>query len=272
MPVSIQLRRRRDEMAAYDDVPGRFRARLAGHERLLGTFLKTATGHATEILGGAGFDFVVVDAEHAPFSRSDIDMLMMAARAAGIPSVVRVPDEGEILNALDCGAAGVLVPHVASAETLRNIVSLCRYQGGTRGFSNSPRAGNYGARGFADHIKTADASISIIAMIEDPEAIDRLDEIFAVEGLTAAFIGRGDLSARLGAPHVKDPMITAIVERIGAAAKRHGIPLIAHIGSGDDPDIAALGKHGVNAFLVSSDQGLLRQGALAARRAFDTAT
>ncbi len=256
-------------MSHYDDVPGRFRARLSGHERLLGTFLKTATGHATEILGGAGFDFVVVDAEHAPFSRSDIDTLMMAARAAGIASVVRVPDQSQILNALDCGAAGVLVPHVASAETLRGIVSVCRYQGGTRGFSNSPRAGNFGARGFADHIAQADESVSIIAMIEDPEAIDQLDEIFSVEGLTAAFIGRGDLSARLGAPNVKDPAITAIVEKIGAAAKRHDIPLIAHVGSGDDPDIAALGKHGVNSFLVSSDQGMLRQAALAARKAFD---
>ena len=256
-------------MSHYDEVPGRFRARLAGGERLLGTFLKTATGHATEILGGAGFDFVVVDAEHAPFSRSDIDTLMMAARAAGIASVVRVPDESQILNALDCGAAGVLVPHVASADILRSIVSTCRYQGGLRGFSNSPRAGNFGARGFAEHIAKADASVSIVAMIEDPEAIDQLDEIFTVEGLTAAFIGRGDLSARLGAPNVRDPAITAIVERIGAAAKRHGIPLIAHVGSGDDPDIALLGKHGVNSFLVSSDQGMLRQAALAARKAFD---
>lgn len=256
-------------MSHHHDVPGRFRARLEGHERLLGTFLKTATGHATEILAGAGFDFVVVDAEHAPFSRGDIDNLMLAARAAGIASVVRVPDESQILNALDCGAAGVLVPHVASADTLRAIVSECRYQGGTRGFSNSPRAGEYGARGFADHIARADSSVSVVAMIEDPEAIDRLDEIFSVEGLTAGFIGRGDLSARLGAPNVKDPMITAIVEKIGAAAKRHRIPLIAHVGAGDDPDVAALGKHGVNAFLVSSDQGMLRQAALAARKAFD---
>lgn len=255
----------------HSELQRRFRSRLTGGERLLGTFLKTPTGHATEILGGAGFDFVVVDAEHAPFSRGDIDVLMMAARAANIPTIVRVPsaDEVHLLTALDCGAAGVLVSHVASAAKLRAIVSACRYQGGTRGFSNSPRAGDYGARGFADHIANADASTSIIAMIEDPEAIDYLDDIFAVEGLSAAFIGRGDLSARLGAPNVSDPRVGAIVARIGEAARRHNIALIAHVGSGDDPDIARLTAAGVSTFLISSDQGLLRQAALNARRAFD---
>lgn len=261
-------------MHPHSDINLRFRKRLTGHERLLGTFLKTATGHATEILGGAGFDFLVVDAEHAPFSRGDIDLLMLAARAAGIASIVRVAsaDEAHLQTALDCGAAGVLVPHVSSPAQLREIVSACRYQGGLRGFSNSPRAGEYGARGFADHIATADASISIIAMIEDPEAIDRLDDIFTVDGLTAAFIGRGDLSARLGAPTVGDPAVGAVVARITEAARRHGVPLIAHVGSGDDPDIGRLAQDGISGFLVSSDQGLMRQGALAARRAFDSQT
>ncbi|MEG3146791.1 aldolase/citrate lyase family protein [Sphingomonas sp. RT2P30] len=258
-------------MHVHAEVQRRFRARLAGRERLLGTFLKTPTSHATEILGTAGFDFVVVDAEHAPFSAGDIDLLMLAARAAGIASVVRVAsaDDAHLLQALDCGAAGVLVPHVASAGALRAIVSACRYQGGTRGFSNSPRAGDYGARGFAEHIANADASTSIIAMIEDPEALDRLDEIFAVEGLSAGFIGRGDLSARLGAPNVSDPVIASVVARIGDAARRHNLPLIAHVGAGDDRDIAQLAEAGVSAFLVASDQGLLRQAALAARHAFD---
>ena len=253
------------------EVGQRFRARLAGGERLLGTFLKTATGHATEILGGAGFDFVVVDAEHAPFSRGDIDLLMLASRAAGIASIVRVAsaDEAHLQTALDCGAAGVLVPHVDSAEKLRKVISACRFAGGTRGFSNSPRAGEYGALGFAEYIATSDSSTSIIAMIEDVAALDRLDEIFAVEGLTAGFIGRGDLSAALGAPGVGDPVVVAAVARITEAARRHGIPLIAHVATGEDPDIARLGGAGVSAFLVASDQGLMRQAALAARRAFD---
>ena len=137
-------------MHPHSQIQRRFRDRLSGGERLLGTFLKTATGHATEILGGAGFDFVVVDAEHAPFSRSDIDILMLAARAAGVPSIVRVAsaDESHLQTALDCGAAGVLVPHVASPARLREVVQACRYQGGARDSptrlarANTARAGS----------------------------------------------------------------------------------------------------------------------------------
>lgn len=247
-----------------------FRQRLQGRERLLGTFLKTPTPHATEILGEVGFDFVVVDAEHAPFGRSDVDLLMLGARAANIASLVRVPSSlaSEILTALDCGAAGVLVPHVTSAEVLRAIVAAARYKGGSRGFSNSPRAGRYGTLGFTDHVTTADECTSILAMIEDPIALDRLDEIFTVEGLTGAFIGRGDLSIAFGAATTADPAVEDAVRRICDAARRHDIPLLAHVGAADGTDVAWLGALGVTGFIVASDQGLLRQAALANRQAF----
>jgi staphyloferrin B biosynthesis citrate synthase len=258
-------------LADHGAVQRTFKRRFQARERLLGTFLKTATPHATEILGEVGFDFVVVDAEHAPFSRSDIDVMMLAARATGIASVVRVQssDPAQLVSVLDCGAAGVLVPHVSSAEMLRQVVTSCRYAGGHRGFSNSPRAGRYGSLGFSDHIAEADQMISILAMIEDVAAIDHLDEIFTVEGLTGAFIGRGDLSSALGAPNTSDPRVAAIVRRITDAAERHAIPLIAHVGAADAPDVAELGNQGVTAFLVASDQGLMRQAAAQTRRTFD---
>lgn len=248
----------------------RFRRRLVGGEGLLGTFLKTPTAHATEILADAGFDFVVVDAEHAPFSRADIDLMMLAARAGQIASVVRVPSAApeHILTALDAGAAGVLVPHVSSAAIARAVVDAACFAGGHRGFSNSPRAGSYGRLGFRDYMETCDSSTSVIAMIEDIDALDHLDEIFSVAGLTAAFIGRGDLSAAIGAETTGDARIEEIVGRIAAAAARHGMPLIAHIGATDDAEIASLRAAGVANFLVASDQGLMRQAALRMRAAF----
>jgi 2-keto-3-deoxy-L-rhamnonate aldolase RhmA len=249
-----------------------FRERLTAGERLLGTFLKTPTSHATEILGDVGFDFVVVDTEHAPFGRVDIDVLMLASRAAGIASLVRVQnaDPAGILSVLDCGAAGVLVPHVTSAATLEGIVKACRYDGGKRGFSNSPRAGGYGRLGIRDHIETNDAAVAVLAMIEDPEAVERIDEIFAVEGLTGAFIGRGDLSASFGVASPAAPQVEQAVERIADAARRHNVRLLAHAGSASAPDVAWLAERGVTGFIISSDQGLLRQAALAARRDFST--
>lgn len=255
----------------YFRIQQAFKRRLIARERLLGTFLKTAAPHAIEILGEVGFDFVVVDAEHAPFGPRDIDLLMLAARAAGIVSIVRVPsaDPAHLLAALDCGAAGVLVPHVTSAGMLREVIAACRYRGGARGFSNSPRAGEYGALGFGEHIARADETVEVLAMIEDLAAIDQLDDIFAVEGLTGAFIGRGDLSAALGAPHPDDPGVSGIVDRIADAARRHDVPLIAHVGAVEDGAVERLGVLGITAFLVASDQGLLRRAALQARRAFD---
>src|SRR5260370_10923616 len=92
-----------------------FRKRFIAGEPSLGSFIKTPTSHATEILGGVGFDFVVIDEEHAPFARVTIDMALLAARAAGTAGIVRVaePTPAKLLAVLDDGATGVLVPHVA---------------------------------------------------------------------------------------------------------------------------------------------------------------
>src|SRR5262245_42317816 len=91
-----------------------FRKRLKNREHLLGTFVKTPTTHATEILGTSGFDFVIIDQEHAPFDRGTIDLLSLAARAVDVTALVRVaePTQASILSVLDCGAMGILVPHV----------------------------------------------------------------------------------------------------------------------------------------------------------------
>src|SRR4051794_514883 len=100
-----------------------FRRRFSSGERLLGTFIKTPTPHATEILGDVGFDFVVIDEEHAPFDRVTIDTVLLAARASGTAGIVRVaePTPSRLLAVLDDGASGVLVPHVASVGKAREV-------------------------------------------------------------------------------------------------------------------------------------------------------
>ena len=108
--------------------PRAFRRRLAAGELLLGTFVKTPTGHATEILGDLGYDFVVIDAEHAPFDRVATDAALLAAKAARCASLVRVQSASpwHLLSALDCGATGVLVPHVMTATQARDVARACR--------------------------------------------------------------------------------------------------------------------------------------------------
>lgn len=247
-----------------------FRDRLKARELLVGTFVKTPTSHPVEVAAAAGLDFVIVDQEHAPIDRGAIDMQVLAGRAAGIAVLVRVPgsEARDILPVLDCGARGVLVPHVDSAERARAVVAESRYQGGRRGFSNSSRAGGYGALGFREHVVEGDATAAVVAMIEDLSALDVLPAIMAVPGLDAVFIGRGDLSAALGAATPAAPAVVQATERIAAAAREAGVALCAHVDRGDSPDVAWLKGLGVSAFVVASDQGFMKRAAMQAVAAF----
>lgn len=239
--------------------PPGFRQRFRRGETLVGTFVKTPTGHATEILGDVGFDFVVIDEEHAPFDRVSIDTALLAARAAGIAGIVRVaePTSSKLLAALDGGAAGVLVPHVSSVQRAGEIVSACRYRGGSRGFSNSPRAGGYGRLGVWEHVDTQDEAVTVIAMIEDPEALDCLDDIVGVEGLDGVFIGRGDLTVAIGSAGPGSEETMSATRKIADAAIRAGKSVC--IMAADAAEAARFNAFGATAFIVASDQGFMRQ-------------
>lgn len=241
-----------------------FRQRFIAGETLVGTFVKTPASHPVEILGQAGFEFVVIDEEHAPWDRVTIDHALLAARASGTAGIVRVaePSAAKILAVLDDGATGVLVPHVSSVAKAQEIARACRFRGGRRGFSNTTRAGNFGAVGVWPHVDAQDASVTFIAMIEDPEALDEVDAIVATEGLDGVFIGRGDLTVALGAPAMDAPEIMAACEKIIAAAKKVGKPVAMMVANADDAN--RFHKMGATTFIVASDQGFMRQAALKA--------
>jgi 2-keto-3-deoxy-L-rhamnonate aldolase RhmA len=238
-----------------------FRQRFIGGKPLLGTFLKTPTSHATEILGQLGFDFVVVDEEHAAFDRVTTDQALLAARAVNIAGIVRVPELNPsfILGVLDNGATGVLVPHIDSAKKAKELVSYCRYRGGKRGFANTTRAGNWGGLGFTDHAVQSDANVTVIAMIEDIAAIDAIDEIVAVDDLDGVFIGRGDLTAAYGGESMDDPRTRAAAEKIAKATRAAGKPVCMLVGT--HAEAKTWMELGASAFIVSSDHGLMRAAA-----------
>ncbi|MEI4487489.1 aldolase/citrate lyase family protein [Frigidibacter sp. MR17.14] len=243
-----------------------FRSRFRARQKLVGTFIKTPSIHATEILGGLGFDFVVIDEEHAPFNRETTDQILLAARAARIAGIVRVADISQALSVLDCGAEGILIPHVDSAERARKAVAACRYRGGSRGFSNSSRAGGYGALGIAAHVTENDERVTVIAMIEDPSAIEVIDEILAVEGLDGIFIGRGDLTVAYGETTMSCEATTAATAKVLAAARRAGKP--AAIMTAGAEESAGHMRNGASCFITASDQGFLRQAASAVLAAY----
>lgn len=237
-----------------------FRQRFRSAMPLLGTFIKTPAPHSIEIIGSLGFDFVIIDTEHAPFDRGSTEMALLAARASGVAAIVRVTSSApeELLAALDDGAYGVLAPHITSASKALELVAACRYAG-KRGFSNSPRAGGYGARSIWQHVDEADREVTVIAMIEDPEAIDDIEMILAVEGLDGAFVGRGDLSVALNDREPGAPRVRAATLRVINAARQAGKPICLLASNATEAnEFHALG---VSVFVISSDQGFMRSAA-----------
>jgi staphyloferrin B biosynthesis citrate synthase len=243
-----------------------FRAQLRARRHLLGTFIKTPSPHVVEIVGQSGFDFVVIDQEHAPFDRVATDLALLAARALNIPALVRVPAPGAILAALDDGADGVIVPHVPSAAAARAVAVSCRYEGGGRGYSNAPRAGRYGATTLARHVASEDARVAAVVMIEDIQAVAEVDDIVAVEGVDAVFIGCADLAVSLGEASADSPRIRDMAGSICRSAARSGCAVMA---PAPTPGQAQwLIELGVTALVVGSDQSMLRGAAEAATEQF----
>lgn len=243
------------------------RQRLRDKQHLPGTFVKTPTTHATEILGSVGFHFVILDQEHAPLDRTTIDMMVLAARAVDMATLVRVGDgsPSSILSVLDCGATGVLVPHVDSPARAREIAASCRCRTGSRGFSNTTRASGFGSAGLPRHIADQDAQVVCVAMIEDLAALDHLDHldaIAAVPGINAFFIGRGDLTAAMGLEDPTDRQVFAAVERIAKAATAAGVPVM--VLPSNKTDAVAMQSLGATAFVLQNDQSFLRRAAMQA--------
>lgn len=237
------------------------KARLAARDLLVGTFVKTPSPITVEVLGLSALDCLCLDAEHAPFDRGSLDACILAARAGSLPVLVRVPSSApeHILNALDCGATGVLVPHVRSAAEAEAAARAAHYGPGGRGYAGSSRAAGYTTLPMAQHkAGSADRTV-VIAQIEDPDAIDVVDDIAAVPGIDALFVGRVDLTVAYGAESQDDPRVVMAVERVCAAGVAANKPVGMFLARVDD--VSQWRARGASLFLLGSDHTFLLAGA-----------
>ena len=241
------------------------RERLRAGALLAGTWVKTPHPHVVEVLALSPLDLLVLDAEHAPFDRGQLDACILAARAGGKPVLVRPASSADeqILNALDCGAEGVIVPHIRSAEGAREVARACQYVSGGRGYAGSSRSAGYTTFGMARHRAQA-ANVTVIAQIEDCEAVEAIDEIARVEGIDALFIGRADLAISYGAATPDDPVVVAAVERICAAGRAAGRTVGMFLSR--TSDIGEWRGKGASLFVLRSDHEFLLAGAAALAR------
>ena len=239
--------------------------RGGGNGAQIGTFVKTASSAVVEVLALAGLDFVVADAEHAPLDRRDLDLIVLAGRASGLPVLVRTPTDetSELLNALDLGACGIVVPHVDTFSQAREVVARMRYRNGVRGFSSSPRSAGYGSVGMKKLLAQGDKAL-VVCQIESPMAVEQSGQIAAVDGVGALFIGRADLALSMGFDETTAPEVDLAVDRVIAACKAQGKIVVVAVGNASERDRFV--ARGANWVVVGSDLSYLRESALAACR------
>lgn len=239
-----------------------FKKSLMAGETVFGCWLGLANTVTTELMGTAGFDWLVIDSEHGPNDLRSTYAQLQVLEASDSHAVVRVPI-GEtylIKQVLDAGAQTVLVPMVETADQARQLVRDVTYPPhGNRGVGYAvARAGLFSKR--TEYGTTSDAEICLLVQVENCKGIENLDDILSVDGVNGVFIGPADLAADMGHmgdamhPEVLDTIMDAIA-RIRAAGKAPGI-----LSTQDDMTNKAL-KAGAQFVAVGADVLLLSQNA-----------
>jgi len=212
------------------DLPvNRFKQALKDGQQQIGLWNSIPGPLVAEALAGCGFDWVVIDTEHAPTDVPDVLGMLQAMAPYPVSAVVRPADNDPVLikRLLDFGAQTLILPYIQSAEEAQAAVAAVRYAPrGMRGVAGLTRASRFGA--VPDYTRRADAEICLILQVETALALSRIEEIAATDGVDGLFIGPADLAASMGHPGALDhPAVKAAIEdairRITATGKPAGI-------------------------------------------------
>lgn len=228
-----------------------------------GTWVKLGAPETLECLAIAGFDFVVVDMEHAPHTFESAYRTIVLAQALGMKALVRLPDShgANVQRILDSGADGVLVPRVRSVEEARQVAEGMIFSPrGSRGLGITSRAGQWGLKTTPQYVQEGNELVLRAPQLEDPGALRQVEQILDVEGINAVFVGPGDLALVTGKP-ATDPENAALVDHVVKVANARGVPCGTAVG-----DAAAALKareRGFNFVMVSNDLSLFAKSAQA---------
>ena len=244
-----------------------FKQALAECQRQIGLWSALCSHIAAEITAGAGFDWIVVDGEHAPNDISSLLAQLQAMRGGTAEPVFRIPwnDSVVIKRVLDIGARSLIIPFIQNAEEARMAVAATRYPPlGVRGVSLMPRASDYGR--IPNYHQNAHLDTCVLVQLESRVALKEIEAIAAVDGVDGIFIGPSDLAADFG--YLADPMQAEVQLAIQEAAHRiRATGKSAGTLATDVEDVERLFGLGFNFTAIGSDVGILARGAerLAAR-------
>jgi 4-hydroxy-2-oxoheptanedioate aldolase len=194
---------------------------------LIGSFFRLPSPDLVEIFGEAGFDFIIIDQEHGPFSPETTSNLVRACDLVEMAAVVRIPDNLPWLFqlALDTGALGVQVPQVRTRTDVEQAVQASKFAPlGSRGVCRNVRAARYSARDRFVYLEGSNRETVVVIQIENKFGVENLDGILSVPGLDVVFLGPYDLSQSLGFPgQVDHPILKSTMEQVVTACRAAGV-------------------------------------------------
>ena len=242
----------------YSGFPNTFRSDLRAGKTLIGCWVSLANPITTEILGLAGFDWLLLDGEHSPNELASFVQQLMALKDSRSAPVVRPQSNDAVVikRLLDAGFYNFLIPGVDSAEQARAAVAATRYPpAGMRGVSVSMRGNRYGT--VPGYHSQANDHIVVAVQIESPAAVENIDAICRVEGVDAVFIGPSDLAATYGQlGHPEHPTVQSAIRTVVERARLRGVPVgtLAPV----EADARRYMEMGMTMVAVGSDQGVFR--------------
>lgn len=202
------------------------KTKLRNKEPVIGVALHFTDASCYELTSLMGFDFIWMDLEHHATSVETANQLIRAARV-GKTDVMCRPAKGEFMRMgrmLEAGAHGIMYPRCDNADEAREVVRWSKFGPlGTRGFDSGNADVPYCMMDFAEYVRVANEETWVVIQIEDPKALEHVDEIAAVEGVDVIMLGPADFSILAGVPGQFDhPKIDEALKKIAAAATRHG--------------------------------------------------
>jgi 2-dehydro-3-deoxyglucarate aldolase len=245
-------------MTAYQSPPNRFKQDLVARKKLIGCWCSLANPITTEVLGLAGFDWLLLDAEHSPNDVLSLIPQLMALKDSASAPVVRPPWNEPVIikRLLDAGFHNFLVPFIETAEQARAAVAATRYPPeGIRGLSVSQRNNRYGTT--PDYFAIINQHIAVMVQIESEAGVNAIDAIAQVDGVDGIFVGPGDLSAALGyIGQPNHPEVQKVIRHLFDRAHAHGKP--SGILAPAEADARRYLEWGCSFIAVGSDLGLFR--------------
>lgn len=235
----------------------KLKASLNQDKPVLGLLNSIPSPLMVEMIGYAGYDFVILDMEHVGVNPETLENMIRSAECAGLTPLVRVPnlDASTIMRVLDNGAMGIVAPRIRNRAEAEQIVSASRYYPlGMRGISGG-RCTGFGTIDLVSYMELANREIMVVAMIEDRNGVENIEEIVSVLGIDMVLEGAVDLSQSYGYPALPlEPVVQEAVQHIASMCHAHAVPFCAI--PRIEGQFEAWRKQGVNAFLMGDDRGI----------------